>query len=150
MRSIVPILALGVVFAATGAVAQPMGRGHNVILSAPAVMTATPVPVPTVNSGALGVLPQQTIGAPVGTLGATAPLTPNSMLQNFGALPGEPGSAKPTIRTRHFRRSAMKARRLRRPPAHPTRASTRQASAPARVSTPGPAGRRDDALIDGA
>jgi len=93
MRSIVPILALGVVFAATGAVAQPMGRGHNVILSAPAVMTATPVPVPTVNSGALGVLPQQTIGAPIGNLGATAPLTPNSMLQNFGALPGEPGSA---------------------------------------------------------
>ena len=93
MKAILPILVLGVAFASTGAVAEPMRHNSNIILSAPLV--ATPVLMPTVNSGALGVLPQQTIGAPVGNLGAISPVTPNSidMQQNFGALPGEPGSA---------------------------------------------------------
>lgn len=90
MKPIFPILALSAVFAATGAAAKPMGR--NIILSPPTVVTATPTPVPTVNSGALGVLPQQTIGAPIANLAPTDPVTTNSMLQNFGALPGEPGS----------------------------------------------------------
>src|SRR5512144_1561512 len=91
MKPILPILALGVAFAATGAVAKPMGQ-HNIILSAPSVVSATPVPAPTVNSGALGVLPQQTIGTPVGNPGLVSPVTTDGMLQNFGALPGEPGS----------------------------------------------------------
>ena len=90
MKPIFPILTLGVVFAATGAMAQP--RGHNIILSPPAVISATPAPVPTVNSGTLGVLPQQTIGSPVGNPGLSSPVTTDSMIQNFGALPGEPGS----------------------------------------------------------
>ncbi len=59
MKSIVPILALGVVFAATGAMAKPMD--HNIILSPPSVVTATPVP--TVNSGALGMLPSRRSGS---------------------------------------------------------------------------------------
>jgi hypothetical protein len=68
-------------------------------------------------------------------------VTPNSMLQNFGALPGEPGSATydPNAALPSL---GNEAHRLRRPPAHPTPASTRQASAPARVWIPVPAVRR--------
>ena len=109
MKSILPILALGAVFAATGAAAKAMD--HNIILSPPPVVRATPMPM--VNSGALGVLPQQTIGVPtgnpgalealpqqmlgtsIGSAGTISPVSPNTidMQQNFGALPGEPGSA---------------------------------------------------------
>ena len=109
MRSILPILALGAVFAASGAAAK--SADHNIILSPPPVVTATPMP--TVNSGALGMLPQQTIGVPtvnqgaletlpqqmtgtsIGSAGTISPVSPNTidMPQSFGALPGEPGSA---------------------------------------------------------
>ncbi len=109
MKSFLPILALGTVFAASGAAAKSMD--HNIILSPPPLVTATPMPM--VNSGALGVLPQQTIGVPTGNAGALealpqqmlgtpigsagtiSPVSPNTidMQQNFGALPGEPGSA---------------------------------------------------------
>jgi hypothetical protein len=72
MKSIIPILTLGVVFAASDAAAKPMGHSSNIILSAPTVATLTPVP--TVNPGAI------------------SPVTPTTidMQQNFGALPGEP------------------------------------------------------------
>ena len=109
MKSILPILALGAVFVASGAVAKSMD--HNIILSPPPVVTATPMP--TVNSGTLGMLPQQTIGAPavnqgaletvpqqttgttIGSAGTISPVSPNTIdtQQTFGALPGEPGSA---------------------------------------------------------
>ena len=109
MKSIIPILALGALFAASGAAAK--SADHNIILSPPPVVTATPMPTvnsgalsvlpqqmigaPTVNQGALETLPQQTTGTPIGSAGTISPVSPNTVdtQQSFGALPGEPGSA---------------------------------------------------------
>jgi hypothetical protein len=87
MEPIVPIVALGVVAAASSAVARPLNPGSNVSLSPPAAIS--PLPVPTVNTGALGVVAQQGISNP----GLISPSTPSQIgtPDLSGALPGEPG-----------------------------------------------------------
>ncbi len=59
------------------------------------VLPQQTIGVPTGNQGALETLPQQMLGTPIGSAGTISPVSPNTidMQQNFGALPGEPGSA---------------------------------------------------------
>ncbi len=89
--AIVSLVALAAIAVSAAADAKDTRRGSNIILSAPPVVSATRAPpVPTVNSGALGPMPQTTLGTPLGNPGLVSLLTQSS---NFGALPGEPGSS---------------------------------------------------------
>jgi hypothetical protein len=86
MKPIIPILALGFVFTASGAMAKSMGLGSNMTLSPPIV---APTPPPTLNPGAIGIQ-SQTLGNPglIGPASSGQIDTPDLS----GALPGEPGS----------------------------------------------------------
>jgi hypothetical protein len=94
MKLILPIMALGVVFAASSAFARPMGHssgmgsGSSVGLSPSAPITS--IPEPTVNQGAPGIGSEPGLGNP----GAIITSTPNQINTPdlSGALPGEPGS----------------------------------------------------------
>jgi hypothetical protein len=94
MKFFIPIVALGIVFAASGAVARPMGHGSNVGLgsslgqSPPAAVTSTPQP--TLNQGLRDYGSVPGLGNP-GAIGVVNPDRINAP-DLSGALPGEPGS----------------------------------------------------------
>ncbi len=89
MKSLFPILALGLVFAASGAVARPMAMSHGPNVGLSPSETMVQIPQPTVNQGALDFGSVPGLGNP----GAIGPVNPNQITPDLsGALPGEPGS----------------------------------------------------------
>jgi hypothetical protein len=90
MKSLFPILALGVMFIASGAAARPMAMSRSPNVGLSPSETITQIPQPTLNQGALGIGSEPGFGNP----GAIVPANPDQINAPdlSGALPGEPGS----------------------------------------------------------
>ena len=86
MRSALPILAAVALVVGASAAFAAKPSDHITFAAPP------PVPIATPNLGALDV-PSQGIGTPLGNPGTLGAINPGVTGQNFGALPGNPGSA---------------------------------------------------------
>jgi len=93
MKHFAPIIALGVVFAASSALARPMGHsssmGSGCSMSRAPSAAVTSKPEPTLNQGTLDFGSEPGLDNP----GAVGPVNPTQISPDLsGALPGEPGS----------------------------------------------------------
>jgi hypothetical protein len=95
MKSSLPLLTIAALLAGANPGVAASSKPHgNIMLAPPSVVSVTPAqsPTPQLNPGAL-VSPQ--FGMPPVNSGLIAPVTQQGInnQQNFGALPGAPGSA---------------------------------------------------------